>query len=149
VVLSDNPEHTLTIHQIHTSSSHLTINFQSYKHSKNHKPKVIVPSIPNSTYCPVLAFQSYLSQRSPSPGPVFLNQNGSPITRLQFAQFLKLTLSMAGLPGEHFNTHSFRIGRTTQMAQDNHSEHTIRTAGRWQSDAYKGYIRSNDIVLPQ
>ena len=47
-----------------------------------------------------------------------------------------------------YNTHSFRIRRATQLAQDNHSSETIRSAGRWKSSAYIGYIRSSNINLP-
>ena len=53
------------------------------------------------------------------------------------------------MPSDRYNTHSFRIGRATQLAKDNETEATIKSTGGWKSAAYNKYIRPNNSALPQ
>lgn len=147
--MSANPHHTLQFQQITLDPSSLCIQFHSYKHSHQHTPTLTIQASVDSQYCPVAAMRAFLAVRPRTLGPAFMHQDGSPVSRLQFSRFLKLTLSMAGLPEVSYNTHSFRVGRATQLAIDNHADQTIRSAGRWKSDAFKGYIRSANVVLPK
>ena len=45
----------------------------------------------------------------------------------------------------HIRSHSFRIGRATEMAKNRVDEETIKLCGRWISDSYLRYIRIWDL----
>ena len=91
--------------------------------------------------CPVAAVLDYLSVRGNAPGPLFRNGDRSPLHRRQFVLRVQGALTQAGVSGELFNGHSFRIGAATSASQAGVSETTIKILGRWQSMAYQGYIR--------
>ena len=82
-----------------------------------------------------------MQARGGAPGPLFINTDGSPLRRKQFVLRVQAALTQAGVKGEHFNGHSFRIGAATSASQAGVAESTIKVLGRWQSMAYQGYIR--------
>ena len=86
------------------------------------------------------AVLDYLSVRGNAPGPLFRNGDGSPLRRRQFVLRVQGALTQAGVSGELFNGHSFRIGAATSASQAGVSETTIKILGWWQSMAYRGYI---------
>lgn len=94
-----------------------------------------------TSICPISSVMAYLHQRGPAPGPLFIHQDGRPLTRSQLSDFLKSTLSAAGITGS-FSGHSFRIGAATTAAQQGLPDHLIKTLGRWSSDAYQLYVRT-------
>ena len=49
-------------------------------------------------------------------GYLFCHANREPLTRYQFASILSKSISKLGLPTTIFKTHSFRIGRSTDLA---------------------------------
>ena len=50
-------------------------------------------------------------------------------------------------PGStRYKGHSFRIGAATFAAECGFSDAQIRLMGRWQSDAFRKYIRSPSLV---
>ena len=97
--------------------------------------------------CPVTALTNYLQLRGPGTGPLFIYQDGSPLSRSRLSSFLQSTLQAAGIPGK-FSGHSFRIGAATTAAQRGVPDHLIKTMGRWSSDAYLLYVRTPvDTIL--
>ena len=101
-------------------------------------------SSPCSDVCPVDALLQYLTVRNSSPGPLFILQSGTPLTRTYLVTHLQSALQQAGLDQSQYNGHSFRIGAATTAAQQGIGDAMIQTLGRWRSDAYKVYIK-----LPQ
>ena len=91
--------------------------------------------------CAVQAVVSYLARRGHCPGPLFLLENGLPLTHLLVTDRLRAILLSAGLPGD-FSSHSFRIGAATSAARVGVPDHLIQVLGWWKSDAYKQYIRT-------
>ena len=67
--------------------------------------------------CPVSALQDYLVVRGSSPGPLFMFQDGKPITRPGFVAKVKEALTRAGIDSSHFSGHSFRSGAATTAAE--------------------------------
>ena len=65
--------------------------------------------------CGVVSLVNYLHLRRLGPGPLFLCQDGIPLSRSKFSVFLKCTLLSAGVP-ENFSSHSFRIRAATTAA---------------------------------
>ena len=97
--------------------------------------------------CPVAAILDYLGTRGNTPGPLFINSDGSPLRRRQFVLSVQRALGQAGVNGELFTGHSFRIGAATSANQAGVPETTIKILGRWQSSAYQGYIHPSAPTL--
>ena len=91
--------------------------------------------------CPVQAIIRCIAVRSPNPGPLFVTQVGSPLTRAMLVTHLHAALQQAGIPSSQYSGHSFRIGAATTAARNGMEDSLIQTLGRWKSEAYKIYIR--------
>ncbi len=124
-----------------------TLMFNSYKHSNGTTANLRINALPLSYYCPVTKLVEYLKLRGLNPGPIFITKAGRPLTRTQVASTLKTCSTIANLQTDSLNTHSFRAGRTSDLAQS-HSPSVIQHIGRWKSDAYQRYIHPNTIILP-
>lgn len=86
--------------------------------------------------------QNFLKYRPQSSGPLFCHFDGSPLSAYQFNSVLKMALEFAGLKDRYFKSHSFRIGGATSMYKNGQKIEEIKQRGRWNSNAYKLYIRS-------
>ena len=99
-----------------------------------------------SLLCPVEALLKYLHFRGSHDGPLFVFEDGSPLTREKLNLTISSLLALCNVSGD-FTGHSFRIGAATTAAHVGISDHWIKTLGRWSSDAYKLYIRSSEGVI--
>ena len=116
-------------------------------HSKTdqigHQTTLVIKSEPKFTsICPVQTLCTFRTQK-PSTIPscqFFVHSDTTPLTRYQFNAILQKALVLAGVKG-HFATHSFRIGRATDMALRGVPDSDIKKSGRWKSDAFISYIR--------
>ena len=77
-----------------------------------------------------------MSIRGDHPGPFFVLDTSTPITKPWFVAQLRGILAAVGLPQGQFAGHSFRIGAATTAAP------TIQALGRWHSAAFLQYIRT-------
>ena len=98
--------------------------------------------------CPDAALLDYLN-RLGGPGPLFINQDKSPLRRHKFIGCVQQALIMADLQGSDFNGHSFHIGAAMSANQAGVPETTIKVLGRWQSMAYQRYIRPSSSELAE
>ncbi|VDI23821.1 Hypothetical predicted protein, partial [Mytilus galloprovincialis] len=85
-------------------------------------------------------------QRPPfhGPKPLVLHSYTSVenyVTRYQFNAVLKKALNVANITSDNFQSHSFRIGAASQSSKMGFSDDEIQDFGRWESKAYKRYIR--------
>ena len=96
--------------------------------------------------CAVQAMLAYLFIRGNAPGPLFLLQNGQPLSRAILTSWLRQILSSAGVSG-NFSSHSFHIGAATVAARNGVPDHLIQALGRWTSNAYQLYIRTPPEAL--
>ncbi len=96
---------------------------------------------------PYQAVREYLRLRifqAKSPlEPLFLDHAGKPASRTWFQKHLKAVLLSAGISARIFSCHSFRIGAATSAAQKGLTKHQIQTLGRWSSEAFQSYIRTD------
>ncbi len=96
---------------------------------------------------PYQAVREYLSLRifqARSPlEPLFLDHAGKPASRTWFQKHLKAVLLSAGISAKKISSHSFRIGAATSAAQKGLTKHQIQTPGRWSSEAFQSYIRTD------
>ncbi|XP_061175615.1 uncharacterized protein LOC133184543 [Saccostrea echinata] len=106
----------------------------------------------DQTVCPVKSMLKYLNLRRKwyncvMSSALFTDESGNPLSRHFFITKLKQILKLLGLDDENFNGHSFRIGAATSAAGGQVEDHLIKTLGRWSSDCYTRYIRSDDQTL--
>ena len=98
----------------------------------------------NKFICPVHALRKYVKVRGSTPGPLFVSQN-KPILRKYFDTKLQTLLRFCGYDPKFYKGHSFRIGAATDAASRGLSDAQIRNLGRWQSDAFRKYIRLSNL----
>lgn len=91
--------------------------------------------------CAIQSLMAYLTVRGNREGPLFLFQDGRPLSRASLTEWLRKILLSAGIPGT-FSSHSFRIGAATVAARNGVPDHLIQALGRWTSNAYQLYIRT-------
>lgn len=106
----------------------------------------------NHIFKPVQTMSSYLRLRSDLgatlTSPLFIEETTQlPLTREKFISFMKELLSRLGYETSKFNGHSFRIGAATSAASSGVEDHVIQSLGRWSSDCYIRYIRTDKNVL--
>lgn len=142
---SFDPAIHLTVNDIavdsHSNPTCLQVLIKASKTDPFRQGCTIVIGRGSSPICAIEALISYLRCRGDRPGPLFLHENGQPLSRVVLANRLQLILQAAGIPG-HYSTHSFRIGAATSAAKAGIPDHLIQVLGRWKSDAYKVYIQT-------
>lgn len=140
--------------QHHTVIQYADFNWQgdsaqavlSIRHSKNsHKvgPQNIVlqrEAKANRSICPIRSLKRFLRLRGNTPGPLFM-LHGKPCARRLFDQGLRAALVFNRYSTSAYKGHSFRIGAATDAAARGWSDAKIRVLGRWNSDAFRRYIR--------
>ena len=92
--------------------------------------------------CPVNAILPYLAIRGANPGPLFIMQDGSHLTRQRFVSLITNALQLAGIDDKRYTTHSFRIGAATTAKDAGISDVHVKMLGRWKSNAYQLYVRT-------
>ena len=95
-----------------------------------------------TSLCPVSALLNFMAVRPQGEGPLFVHEDGSPLTRSHFVQLTKHALRLANMDATGYSGHSFRIGAATAAAAAGVPAHFIKMLGRWQSEAYHAYIRT-------
>lgn len=138
-----NTENILRLSNVHWLAGKMSyiISFHNYKHSKGQVAYISLYRQHSVSACPVAALQSYIKLRGDSPGFLFCWPGGYPITRQEFSTILTATLQICNLSPQVFKSHSLRIGAATYAASLGLSDAQIRALGRWNSNAFKRYIR--------
>ena len=132
--------HNLNLSDVTVSTDCISIIFHSYKHSvRPSLPHTLKPS--NLRFCPVRSACTYISKRHSSPGPFFILSN-KPISPKTFSKLLKQCLHLSNAQG-CYSAHSFRVGAASHWFRKGLSEERIRFLGRWSSNAFVSYIRSD------
>ena len=79
--------------------------------------------------------------------PLFCAQNGKIVTRNNLTKFLNTVLKILKIDCSNFSIYSCRIGGATMYARRGFNDYDIQMLGRWQSAAYKTYIRKSETDL--
>ena len=135
-------DHALSYNDFKLKGKLLTIFIRSGKH--NIRPMKYTVTC---DYRFLWHIREFLKLRGSSPGPLFCFKDGKPISRKFFTAQLHEDLCSLNLKANRYNTHSFRAGRTSDLALEGASDRQIALIGRWQSDAFRGYIRPTHIEL--
>ena len=104
--------------------------------------RIIVARAPD-TACPITLFQR-LAEIDPQPpdAPLFRLSSGA-FNRSHVLRLLQRRLANVGRDAQGFSGHSFRKG-AAQQAYDNHlHEDQIQLLGRWTSEAFRRYYKSD------
>lgn len=148
VSFSSDCDHTLRYGDIHMNEDSIDITLSSYKHSKSETTLRIKAS--QDVACLLSWYRrlttSWVTGRDNSDY-VFVLEDNSPITRNHLSARLKQSINDIGLNSDRFNTHSFRIGKATDMYRDGYSDRQIAEAGRWKSNAFLNYIRPKHVLM--
>ena len=149
VVLSTETAHVALLEHLTTEimgdgSLAYRLYMPSFKHSRGRKPTLRLRMHPLPA-CPVTSLTRYLMQQASPLVHLFCHQNATPVTRTHVLDVLRQCFTYLGMPAMEYGTHSFRVGRCTDLVAMGLSDAQLRTSGRWASDAYKVYIRP-DII---
>lgn len=128
----------------------IDVNIPHFKHSKSHHTTLRLQENTSTPYlCPYQAVVRYLDLRKHSScaEPLFSFLDGKPITRHYFTQQMQAALSFCDLNLHNYHTHSFRIGAASTAAAKGFTELQIQTMGRWNSNAFRKYIRIPTLQL--
>lgn len=123
------------------NKKYIIIQLRRYKTNQRGIPTYLKIPCEHGILCPVRSMSEYLSLRPRSPGPLFCHSNLTPVTRSQFSAVLSKCISKTVCTDLCFKSHSFRIGRATDLASQGYSSSVIMKLGRWNSGAYRLYIR--------
>ena len=127
----------------HTTPTHLTVHLQTSKTDPFGAGVTLHLGSTGDILCPVAAVLGYLAIRPSSPGPLFLFNDGSVLSRPRLVQALHQALRAAGVDDSRFSGHSFRIGAATTAARVGLPDSLIITLGRWKSSTFARYIRTS------
>lgn len=107
----------------------------------------------NSITCPTYHMAEYLSLRfkcgATRNDPLFINSRGEALTREFLIMNTRKILTKMGKNPDLYSGHSFRIGAATTAAKGGVPDHLIKTMGRWASNSYLRYIRSDPETIAQ
>ena len=146
VATARNNHHTLTCSNITITRRHITVRFTTYKHSNGSQQRMRVLAT-GDKYCPVRALRKYLKVRGTKSGPLFVNRLGQGIARSKIASALKQCLKYITSRPANYNTHSFCIGKITDLAANGYTTSQLISAGRWKSNAFKKYIKPQLVIM--
>ena len=73
--------------------------------------------------------------------PFFIYRDGTPVAAVEVRKLLKRLLRKLQLNPNLYNTHSFRIGRATDLMKKGVPAERIKRFGRWKSNAVYKYLR--------
>lgn len=127
---------------IQLDKNSVVITLLKYKTNQRGKEVTLkLPSDSNQAICPVYTTSKYIQIRPKHSSIFFCHANGSPVTRQQFSAVLSKCLGKTIYASGHYRSHSFRIGRASDLAAQGMPMSQIMKLGRWQSMSYKLYIR--------
>lgn len=138
------PNRALQLDDMHFDDSFqaLIIRIRSSKTNQAGPPVMVrIPRSDHSSICCVRLMQAFMRARQAIGGFLFCHANGAPLTRSQFSGVLSKVLNHAGMPSSKYRSHSFRIGRASELAIQGVPDDVIKQLGRWSSGAYKKYLR--------
>ena len=146
--------HVIKACNIHTANNKdkiLILLYSSKTHGKNKRPqevkiaRTVDSDGTQRRFCPFKLSREYLAIRGNychMEEQYFIFRDGSPVTASHVRSVLKRCLKAVGLNNSLYGTHSFRIGRATDLAKLGKTIEQIKRIGRWSSNAVYNYIRN-------
>ena len=142
-------EHMLKARDVHKSDNgkHVKIVLHSSKtHNRGDRPQILViDAVKNSPFCPVKIITTFAELRIPynnDTDQFLVFRDGSNFLTKHFKQVMVKGLKRLGLEPSQYGTHSFRIGRATDLQRAGRGIDYIKKQGRWESNAVYNYLRT-------
>lgn len=136
--------------QMHSRDTSYVLTLKSSKADVFRRGVHISVHATGDTVCPVQRMKQYMSLRTSAGAtksdPLFINDSGLILNREYFINCVKSVLTQIGLDAMQYNGHSFRIGAATSAGKAQIPDHLIQVLGRWSSDCYAQYIRTDESV---
>ncbi|KAL1277250.1 hypothetical protein QQF64_023923 [Cirrhinus molitorella] len=128
---SFDPSKDLTIFDLSLYTHHFTVFLKHSKTDKNKDGTIIFISETNIAFCPLSSMSAYLRSRPKAcqQEPLFLTEEGKPMSRASFGSRLRLLCKYCGLPSERYTAHSLRIEAATTAASSSPVS-TLKAMGR-------------------
>lgn len=146
----NDPAHYLRRADIDTSHQGLSVTVRSTKTRwRSSQPLyILVPPVPGSLVCPVLAWSRYLATNRPHPlGPAFILPSGRPLQAPTLLAVLRLALEATGSPAAGaYTLHSLRRGGAQACAAAGRTTEEIMKLGTWTSTAVHAYVPRDPAV---
>ena len=143
--------HTVQLKNVHICTNKkriLVILHTSKTHGKGDKPQEVNIQIDHNreregNFNAYDLLKEYLANRNKTQTdyPLFIFGDNTPVQDKNVRNMLKTILTKLGLRNKLYNTHSFRIGRATDLLKFGYSIEEIKRAGRWRSNAVFRYLR--------
>ena len=95
-------------------------------------------------FCPFKTLRNYLELRGPYESDeesLFIFRDMKPVTAEVARRVLRKAIQNLHLNPLFYDMHSFRIGRSTDLAKMNYTIDEIKHLGRWKSNVVYKYIR--------
>ena len=145
-------EHTIKAANVHIGSNKwkiLIVLYTSKTHGLNNRPqkiKITTNSMQRklSVFCPFKIAIDYLNIRGDYCSveePFFVMTDRSPVTHIQFRNFLRTNLKNLNLNSSLYDCTSLRSGRATDLEKFQFPISEIKRMGRWKSNAVYKYFR--------
>jgi hypothetical protein len=140
-----------TVRFASSTCRYATLHIPWSKTTKNDGAKISITSRDDPT-CPLTALEHHLdcNSRIPSDAPFFsfetMQGGWAPMARNWFLDRCNSIWEKAGY--ERMSGHSFRIGGTTHLLLSGIPPDVVAVQGRWTSNAFLGYWRQVDAILP-
>ena len=130
--------HNILSENVTLNNDSIIVRFHSFKHSKASSTHIL-RAMPSS-FCPVKIIAEYMAVRGESGGPFFIH-SGKAISRSFFSKNFEFILKHSGFDPVFYTPHSLRISAARFWASKGLSDNQIRLQGRWQSNAFKKYMK--------
>ncbi|WAR05851.1 hypothetical protein MAR_021220, partial [Mya arenaria] len=104
--------------------------------------ELIIPCETDAKFCPIRSLRHYVNCR-----PTYAGYLRIPAQKVIIASILLKAIRTAKLDDLHFRSHSLRIGRATQLANEGVSLDVIQRLGRWKSNAFYHIWMIGDSIL--
>lgn len=127
---------------IETGNKALRLKIRISKSNQCGNPITIrIPQSQSREVCCVKSIIEFLNIRSKASQVLFCHEDGQPLTRSQFSAILFKALQSANIAKGRYRSHSFRIGRASELSAQGVPDECIKRMGRWASSAYTTYLR--------
>ena len=96
-------------------------------------------------FCPFQLSREYLALRGnyrKDTDQFFIFKDQAPVTPTHVRKILNQVLTAVNLSPDLYGTHSFRVGRATDMIKFGYRIEEVKIAGRWHSNVVYKYIQS-------
>ena len=127
----------------------LKVHLKSSKTDSTGKGLNVLVGCTGTHVCAACAMTDYLGSLGSHQldRPLFRWHNGMYLTRAAFVKETKRLVQAVGLDSSKYSGHSYRSGGATSGALAGFSALELKLLGRWNSDAYEGYIRTPAQIL--